>query len=108
MSHACCIFLIHHTAHHARFPSRTWASHLFEAHSARRIEDLQKEYNQKPWVMIEEGQNGYPVAVLLNRDGVRAEVSFQGSHITSWTDQNDKEMLFLHPDNDFDPSQPIQ
>jgi D-hexose-6-phosphate mutarotase len=69
---------------------------------------LAKQFSKEPFISIGEGPNGFPIVLLKHDSGAEAMVHLHGGTISSWTDADNLEMLFVHPDNDFDPSAPIR
>ena len=72
------------------------------------VDELAGRFTKEPFIQVGEGPNGFPFVLLRHDSGCEAMVHLHGGHVTSWTDRDNLEMLFVHPDNDWDPTEPIR
>lgn len=72
------------------------------------IQELAEQFNKEPFIHVGEGPGGFPFIRLRHDSGAEAMVHLHGGTVSSWTDADGLEMLFVHPDNDFDPRYPIR
>lgn len=72
------------------------------------IQELAEQFNKEPFIQVGEGPGGFPFIQLRHDSGAEAIIHLHGGTVSSWSDADGLEMLFVHPDNDFDPRQPIR
>lgn len=77
-------------------------------HRCCSVDELSDRFTKEPFIQIGEGPNGCPFVLLRHDSGCEAMVHLHGGTVTSWTDKDNLEMMFVHPDNNWDPEEPIR